>query len=1397
MLKTARGGQITINSFIIEEDRNQARDYMLRCASSNVREAYKLGLQSLYADPEDVLSKYKDFDIVKEMKARKGAKLLWVRARAIDADVDNANGDYFSKEELLKEVEIKGEKIPSYKTFEGVPIYTNHKNDDIEQAKGMVVYAEWDDKDNCVYCTFFVDEEAYPDIARNIRTGVIHDVSMGASVEWGVCSNCGNKAYTEKDYCDCLKKWKGKKHPSTGKKVFEKNYGIKFIELSCVGDGAFDSCEIQEIYDQDDVLSAAGEIEKKAAEINASIVLASTNITGDKNTRVALESCLRQVKATSSAAVRLSQSVGTLVGGQLMAAPGAGQNATVAAVLQALGIDARSGLNILDLINLSLNFLEVAVMNMFARKDNVDLAHVGKITKSMAELQNTMQDMIDDGIDMGGQQQQQPLNPQAPPQAQQQPVAPASYVQGPVGKLIEPSIYQNEPIGGNAVTASSSPNLVWASRDGKREVFASRNETSNKSNLLDLVNNISELKNAIGDNSSLLAATDNVVRKASQRNLNFRTNTPQSNWAEDKNQMDHFAKIASEQRKKLAAAVTIDFKVEDGAGNRVVLSTDGTISGYVNGQKASWEPILTEEALNLMESGQGTRVAANLLKEFGKHTKTALVNPSVSKDIKEVELESMRKHDEYATLEEELGGSRAKGYARTDSKHEKTREELLSGSYYSDRQAEQTEITQVLLGEAGLYSRNVNDADVKQSLSELVAGVNKGVDVKTLQERLEACRVEGKASASVVMASAIRALGKAVVTAFATPDEVMDSASKLSQEPMLPEMIETSSMGVEDRNKDQARNEFFKKDVESKNPVTAVLEELGAAVEGSEVTAADLANAISVAVENQEITKEGVKRIAELLMGESAPSVDGEMSAPSRTEELKAALDSALTEDDNIATVEELKSAISALAMSSEDTLATPEDVVDEVGSMSDTDLMNGINKAKTASSVNSRLKARARKEFWGTRVASTKDIKSNILGWLADYAINYNIPTRTITAATRKLIENPVVAEKLIAKAIRVKQNAERTAAMTVTQEKSECIRFYCQTEDLGGLNSNDEGFDDAFRSKAMEVLQANGFQVDSNTFAFTDLNITANGDITATVSTRTTKSFDVEKSMDAEAMPLEGDMPVVMTDTARMAKKNLRSNILSKYAQMAPGAAPMGGGMGGGMGSPMGGTGAPDPMAGAGMQGGDLGISALTQDAAVGMDGEDVDAMAEPGAKKPWGSICPVCGSDDVDLAESEGSCNSCGSKYKVTMTIELISDGQGGMGSAEEEPALGEEPPLGGDVGLGAATAPAPMGAPAAPMAPATPGLAPAASAKAMFRLATTVDSDVYLRTAMPDFKKEAELRLPVGMICPACGNREASKVKNSTFCHDCGTMSKTSVRKNKNNPALLDVDITWID
>lgn len=399
-----------------------------------------------------------------------------------------------------------------------------------------------------------------------------------------------------------LKKYKGKIYPETGKRAYEKNYGVKFIELSCVGDGAFESCEIQEIYDVDDVLSAATNLEKKANEINSNIVLALQEIPFNSSERTAYESCLRQANKTTNVAIKLAQQAGTLVGGQLLAGPGANQNSTVAAVLGALGIDPRSGLNILDLINLSLNFLEVAVMNMFARKDNVDLGHVGKVTKSMAELQSTMQDMIDDGVDVGSGQRPQPINqPQNMPQNTQanpaQPMAASPQIglanyspTESVGKIMDMTNFGNSnTVGSGVALASTNYNLVWASKDGRREVFASNNHKP-ADKFGNFAQSILNLKNNLNNNEQVSESIQNVIRIANERNKNIKTNKPTE--AGSRNQMDHFAKIASEQRKKLAAAVTIDFKVEDSAGNRVVLSTDGSITGYTNGKRTPWEPLL-------------------------------------------------------------------------------------------------------------------------------------------------------------------------------------------------------------------------------------------------------------------------------------------------------------------------------------------------------------------------------------------------------------------------------------------------------------------------------------------------------------------------------------------------------------------------------------------------------------------------------------------------------------------------------------------------------------------------------------------------------------------------------------------------------------------------------------
>jgi hypothetical protein len=80
-------GLLSINSLIFENDRQALASNSMTRTSASLREAAKIGLQSLYANADEVLDKYKDFDIIKEMKARNGANLLWVRARSIDADV--------------------------------------------------------------------------------------------------------------------------------------------------------------------------------------------------------------------------------------------------------------------------------------------------------------------------------------------------------------------------------------------------------------------------------------------------------------------------------------------------------------------------------------------------------------------------------------------------------------------------------------------------------------------------------------------------------------------------------------------------------------------------------------------------------------------------------------------------------------------------------------------------------------------------------------------------------------------------------------------------------------------------------------------------------------------------------------------------------------------------------------------------------------------------------------------------------------------------------------------------------------------------------------------------------------------------------------------------------------
>lgn len=194
---------------------------------------------------------------------------LYVKCFAIKCNEMNDNGDYFSREELKKAVA----------TFIGVPAFTNHDNKKVENARGKVIYAWWDEERDGISIIARIDAEAFPPLARAIKQKIITGTSMGASVQLSLCSVCHNSATNPNEYCSHIREKKTRevsaknvkceyhKNGSEEKcplceckkgethtfnittKAFEHNYGVKFIENSFVVNPACHSCGVTEIID--------------------------------------------------------------------------------------------------------------------------------------------------------------------------------------------------------------------------------------------------------------------------------------------------------------------------------------------------------------------------------------------------------------------------------------------------------------------------------------------------------------------------------------------------------------------------------------------------------------------------------------------------------------------------------------------------------------------------------------------------------------------------------------------------------------------------------------------------------------------------------------------------------------------------------------------------------------------------------------------------------------------------------------------------------------------------------------------------------------------------------------------------------------------------------------------
>lgn len=178
---------------------------------------------------------------------------LYYRARAITADIANQNGDRFPHPELKT----------AYPTFVGKGVYFNHDSDKPEKAFGIILDAVYtpvhfnDDTfaDKYVELLCAIDRRAInvlrPGLLGDIESGKVTSTSMGTIAQMAQCSVCGNKATHMDELCLHV-------HPQSplyckgrdvyGKRCYEDNYGLTFIEDSIVYVPADNTARMLEVY---------------------------------------------------------------------------------------------------------------------------------------------------------------------------------------------------------------------------------------------------------------------------------------------------------------------------------------------------------------------------------------------------------------------------------------------------------------------------------------------------------------------------------------------------------------------------------------------------------------------------------------------------------------------------------------------------------------------------------------------------------------------------------------------------------------------------------------------------------------------------------------------------------------------------------------------------------------------------------------------------------------------------------------------------------------------------------------------------------------------------------------------------------------------------------------------
>ncbi|HVI41797.1 MAG TPA: hypothetical protein VM577_14185 [Anaerovoracaceae bacterium] len=207
---------------------------------------------------------------------KKGESWRWQCSDIALKPYKNSNNDIFPEEELIK----------AHKKWIGRPLCLDHKSSSVDMIRGVIVDTYYDRPNKRVVALCALDKLNYPDLARKVETGYAASVSMGTAVGKAICSDCGNVARVESDFCDCmrLKKCYG-----------EINVDLNPIELSIVVNGADPKAKIRHIVAAAD--SLAQYVELKEKEFSKLAVDETGDIQKAKDIEQGLDKAIKDLEA--------------------------------------------------------------------------------------------------------------------------------------------------------------------------------------------------------------------------------------------------------------------------------------------------------------------------------------------------------------------------------------------------------------------------------------------------------------------------------------------------------------------------------------------------------------------------------------------------------------------------------------------------------------------------------------------------------------------------------------------------------------------------------------------------------------------------------------------------------------------------------------------------------------------------------------------------------------------------------------------------------------------------------------------------------------------------------------------------------------------------------------------